>query len=223
MKHSGIVLGNADRVGVMVALFFGITACFMVYVLPSNRLAGQEALAVVAISVLLGLGTSRVLSYNFAHLDPAQDRIAHRLDAIYQGSWFGCWLALLYSKGDILMFALIAVISVLVFGGVRLGMTRERRRREVSRIGQAYQLTEPLNLSKGQGRWIVEYPIVVLIIVVAVGFATRSPYWAAGVWAVALLGVQPLYPSRETGPWKWGVAGLATFSALSAGVFLSAH
>ena len=214
-------MGNADRVGVLVALFFGATSWFMVYVVPSNRVEAQEAIAVVAISVLLGLGTSRVLSYNFALVDLSQDKIAHRLDAFYQGSWFGCWFALIQSKGDIVVFAITATISFVVFGGVRLGMTRERRRRGIARIGQAYRLREPLDLSKGQGRWITEYPVVVLIIVIEVGYATRSPYWTAGVWAVALLGVQPLYPSRDTGPWKWGVAGLATLSALSAGVLLS--
>jgi len=212
---------NADRIGVMVALFFGATSWFMVYFVPSNRLDVQDALSVVAISILLGLGTSRVLSYNFALIDPFQDRIAHRLDAFYQGSWFGCWLALLYSKGDITMFAITALISFVVFGGARLRMNRERRRRGIARIGQATRLREPLDLSKGQGRWIVEYPVVVLIVVVAVGYATRSPYWTAGVWAIALLGVQPLYPSRDTGHWKWGVAALATLSALSVGVLLS--
>jgi len=221
MGRSILVLGNADRVGVLVALFFGATSWFMVYFVPSNRLDTQDAIAVVAISILLGLGTSRVLSYNFALIDPVQDRTAHRLDAFYQGSWFGCWLGLVYSNGEIVMFAITALPSFLVFAGVRLGMNRERRRRGITRIGQAYNLREPLDLSKGQGRWIVEYPLVVLIIVIGVGYATRSPYWTAGVWAVALLGVQPLYPSRDTGPWKWGVASLAALSALSAGLLLS--
>ena len=221
MKRSKVVLGNVDRVAVLVALFFGATSWIMTYVVPSYKLNTADALAVVSISVLLGLGVNRISSYNFALINPKHDKVAHRLDAFYQGSWFGCWLGLVQSKGDITLFLVTAAVGFMVFGGVRLGMNRERRRRGVARIGHAYNLKAPLDLSNGQSRWLKEYPIVILVVVFAVAYATRDPLWTAGVWAVGLLGVQPLYPSKNTGPWRWAVASLATVSALSAGVLLS--
>lgn len=104
------VTRNVDRAGVAVGVAFAAIGAFTVLVLAGGDVSPKRVGAILAILGLLGFGVSRTMSYAIALDDPAEERVGRRLAAIYQGLWFGGFLALTQAGDPDLLAGLIQFI-----------------------------------------------------------------------------------------------------------------
>lgn len=201
--QSLFVTRNVDRAGVAMGVAFAAIGAFTVLVVEGGDVAPKRVWPIVAILGLLGFGVSRTLTYGIALEAPAEERVGRRLAAIYQGLWFGGFMALTQAGDPDLLAGLI----LFILGGGFFGATHFwvlRRALPGSQPGHAaVDLTRPAVLTGEAGKQLRWQPWILLMLVLSMGLNSRDVLLPGLVLAVGLSMVRPVYRPRETGSWFW--------------------
>ena len=195
------VVRNGDRAGLILGIVFAIFGWWFVTVFPDSPADNLDQISVAAICGMIGFGVSRTIAYGLPASDAKIEAIISKLNSLYQGLWFGCWMAVSIGFGDLQKAMIGGVFGVLAFGGMNYLMSKNRRA-QLQREGYGFDFENPVDFDSRKGRNLRRFPYLMIFAVGYIAYFNGDPIRTLGAWALWLCLIPPIYPSTNSVLWK---------------------
>ena len=192
-----------ERAAVVMGLFFAALIAFMEYAFPIAPPAALSPLLPKLLAAFaLGLSLTELFSYQPLKGEENFRRL-RLLDALYQGAWFGGFMAVL--QGHTAEGALIAMtIGFIIYGGFRL-IIRVDGRKDMVLAWDRDQPIAPDSFAK-------LHPVL-LALPFVMFWLTKEPLWGTLMMALVLYATPPVFPRAHPPLPLWRMVRQVSFVA----------